>query len=243
MKKIWLVVLAVILAMGALGVGYAHWSKTLEIEGTAKTAVFKVGFTRILADWDVEDYNAWLRAQGLPAPEPKDVGNTVCKLVEEITEPPSVPATKVVYQRLICTITNSYPCYWGINKFTIDNAGTMPAHCTGLTMNPGAGLVISARIIGPDGNLIGWELNDAADPTKPILNVWLYKEPPDYGPGWEIQPPTEFPVEYPHSLICNQIEPCDQLLTELWVHVKQPAKQGHTYTFSIDVEYGQFNPS
>jgi hypothetical protein len=235
-NKFLILALVVVFAFGALGIGYAHWSQTLYIEGTVKSGLFKVGFTRIVAEWDSEDWCDYWTAEGAPIPYPcKDVGDAWCTL-----SCPNDEGKYRVYDKLTMTVNNTYPCYWAINKFTIDNPGTIPAHCTGLKMIPGAGLKISAVMRDVNGRLIGWVLDDSVT-GKPILNVMLYKEPPDYGPGWEIDPPTMFPDPWPHSLICNQVDPCDELLTELWVHCKQDAKKGWTYTFDIEVEYTQWN--
>jgi len=240
MRKIGFFLLVVVVVLGGLGIGYEAWIDTLFIEGTVETGVLKVGFTSIFSEWDVEDYNEWLRAQGLPAPEPKEVADAKCTLHDLSQE-----GVKPVYDRLHMEITNGYPCYWGINKFRLDNAGTIPAHYVELTMTPGPGLVVSNEVIGPDGKLIGWDLADLDGNL--VLNVWLYREPENYGWGWEWQPPNEFPAEFPpgnpipESLIGYQTHPCESLLTELWVHVKQPALQDHTYTFDIEIQAKQWN--
>ncbi len=43
MKKIGLLCLALVLALGALGISYATWSDNVTIEQTVKTGEFKVG--------------------------------------------------------------------------------------------------------------------------------------------------------------------------------------------------------
>jgi len=45
MKKIGLIALIVVLSLGIIGVGYAAWSQTLHITGTASAATFNVNFT------------------------------------------------------------------------------------------------------------------------------------------------------------------------------------------------------
>ena len=230
MRKIGILMLVLVVALASMGVGYAMWDKTLYIDGTVNTGVFKVGFTSIVRSWDSEDWANW---NGLPW---KEVGDAKCELFDS----QYVPETdKTVYKTLHMTITNGYPCYWAINKFTLDNAGTIPAHFRALIMRPGPGLVISGYEYDVNGRVIGWVLDDLDD--NPVLNVWLYKEPPDYGDGWYKDPPTMFPPPWPHSLICNQIDPCDELLTELYVHVKQASLENHIYTFDIDIVASQWN--
>jgi hypothetical protein len=44
-RKVGLIVLVVVIALGVLGVGYAAWTQTLTITGTVATAKFDVNFT------------------------------------------------------------------------------------------------------------------------------------------------------------------------------------------------------
>ncbi|GAI50991.1 unnamed protein product, partial [marine sediment metagenome] len=44
-EKIAIICLTVIVALACCGVGYAHWTKTLDIDGTVETGEFNAGFT------------------------------------------------------------------------------------------------------------------------------------------------------------------------------------------------------
>jgi len=99
MKKIGLICLALVLALGALGVGFAMWDKTLYIDGTVNTGEVNAIFTTASCTED-------------PEVEGKDVGS--CSL------------TGIGEQTLNITVTNGYPCYGVTVNFTIDNVGTIP---------------------------------------------------------------------------------------------------------------------
>ena len=69
MKKIGLVCLAVVLAMGALGVSYALWSDSLYLDGTVETGVVDVSIVRIASgdpfggiDYGYDKDVAWTEA-------------------------------------------------------------------------------------------------------------------------------------------------------------------------------------
>jgi predicted ribosomally synthesized peptide with SipW-like signal peptide len=50
MKKIGLIALIVVLALGIIGVGYAAWSQTLTATGTVNSGTFKADFTTAVTD-------------------------------------------------------------------------------------------------------------------------------------------------------------------------------------------------
>jgi hypothetical protein len=97
-KKIGLIAIIVVLALGVIGVGYAAWSSVLNINGTATAATWNVYFT------------------GTPT-VPADPGNsgTHTSVVTNST-------TDTI------TITQMYPGYdTGIMTFPVDNASTISA--------------------------------------------------------------------------------------------------------------------
>lgn len=52
MKKIGLICMALVMALGSLGVGYAMWSKTLIIDGSVGTGDVNAEFTQAFTDDD-----------------------------------------------------------------------------------------------------------------------------------------------------------------------------------------------
>ncbi len=233
--KFGFILLALALCLSITGGAFAHWSDNVNIEGTAEMGSLTFGFTRLVASWDSEYYATMYPDVGYPS---KEVGDEVCEL--SVTET-DVHTDKTVYKVLTFNITSAYPQYWAINKFTLDNAGTIPLciHTVTVTLPAGFTAVESADYPGAM-----WEVKDARD--KVVYNIWLYKEPVDYGAGWEIEPPWMFPGNFGtetgvRALVCNQIDPCNELLTEICVDLKQDAEECHTYTFKITIEAIQWN--
>ena len=107
MKKIGILCLALVIALGTMGVGYALWYEDLFVEGTVNTGDFDLQWT-YYGCFDVED---------------KDVGNITCV-------PGPDPYT------LIITVTNGYPCYEGDCEIELTSFGTVPAHFESIEIIP-----------------------------------------------------------------------------------------------------------
>ena len=115
MKKIGLLALALVLALGSLGVAYAMWYEDLFIEGTVATG-------ELDADLIIVDY--------YEVGDDKDV---------------AWAEASVVGKTLSWTVHNAYPGveYWLV--FEIYNSGTIPLHVCGFNydisnVGPGASL-------------------------------------------------------------------------------------------------------
>ena len=227
-KKIMATFAVLMFALSVVGFVYATWSDMVTIDGTVDMGSLTFGFTRIVASWDSEDYEGY--------PPEKHTAEGVCTLSIPETD---VHTEKTVFKLLTFTVTNAYPQYWAINKFTLDNAGTIPLCIEKVTLTLPAGF--AAVEILTDSM---WEIYDPDG--KLVYNLWLYKEPLDYGPGWANDPPWKFPGPFGdpfgvRKLTCNQIDPCNELLTEVCVDFKQDAEPCHTYTYSIEIEAIQWN--
>lgn len=229
-KKMMATFAILVIALSVAGFSYAHWMDSVQIEGSVDMGSLTFGFTRIVAEWDSEDYNNY--------PPEKHVATGNCTLSEEETD---VHTGYTLYKVLTFNITNGYPQYWAINKFTLDNGGTIPVKIQNVTLILPAGFTF---VEDPDYPGAMW---DVIDPNGTVVfNIWLYKEPLDYGPGWENDPPWEFPGPFGdvfgvRALKGNQIEPLEELLTEICVDVKQTSNECHSYTFSIEIEAIQWN--
>jgi hypothetical protein len=105
MKKLGLLALALVLALGSLGVGFALWSETLYIEGTVATG-------ELDADWIVTGY--WEEG------DDKDV---------------TWQEVEVVGKTLYVTVYNAYPNIWYYVTFDIYNSGTIPLHVCGFNVS------------------------------------------------------------------------------------------------------------
>lgn len=221
------------IVLSVAGVAYAHWSEIIKINAVVEMGSLTVGFTEIVAEWDKED---WLDYYGY---DTKEVAETECNLKEPVED---VHTGKTGFLKLWCNVTNAYPEYWGINKFNISCLGNVPAVISGITITyDDTKLDVAVGIPGIMWEFIDLETGDVA------FNVWLYKEPEDYGPGWEIDPPWMFPgaigdIHGVRSLVGNQIDPCHKQLTEICVHIKQEAQECHTYEFDIEIEFVNWDP-
>jgi len=109
MKKIGLLVLALVFALGSLGVGYAMWDKTLEVTGTVNTGEVNAIFTTATCNDTGIDPGYLMDGT---TPKDKDVGS--CSVVGAGT------------QLLTITVENGYPCYECDIDFTVDNTGSIP---------------------------------------------------------------------------------------------------------------------
>lgn len=120
MKKFGLLCLALVLALGALGIGYAAWTDQITINGTVSTGELS---------WCIEDFSITPKDAGpdwtsnytcdpatistiRPAPELKDVGSTT--------------AVKTDCNTLTLTVNNGYPGYYNHIDFWAINDGNIP---------------------------------------------------------------------------------------------------------------------
>ena len=144
MKKIGFLVLAIVLAIGTLGVGYAHWTETLTISGDVSTGFIDVNFMsqydndgpdEILGDptgpgeWDFSTIPpTW---SGGRDPECKDVATTSSTFATwDGVEQPMNPTGNSAR----IAVANGYPSYWGSVAWDILNHGNVPVALYAVTL-------------------------------------------------------------------------------------------------------------
>ncbi len=124
-KKVGLIVLVVVLALGALGVGYAAWSQSLNVTANVNTGTFGAKFASAVSNddgtpgnildpssagsWSGGVWDSGTRAS-------TNVGNTTV----------AITTTTVTGDTLTVTINNAYPGYFGSVAVQVANTGSVP---------------------------------------------------------------------------------------------------------------------
>jgi hypothetical protein len=105
MRKIGLLVIALILALGALGVGYASWSQAMYVDGTVNMGYIAAEYYDFIAPTDpYAEVNPVINGTGATIPN----------------------ATTLLSDKLTINIEDAYPSYSGIVQFRLINTGTVP---------------------------------------------------------------------------------------------------------------------
>ena len=107
MKKIGILALALIIAVGTLGVGFAHWGGYLYVNGTAETGTFGAEMSLDLVE-DSETRDA----------DPQDIGKCSAQLIDLDQDG--------VMDKVEITVTDAYPCYSCYVEVDIHNTGSIP---------------------------------------------------------------------------------------------------------------------
>lgn len=176
-----LLLMGLMIALGALGVGFGLWSKVLTIEGTVHTGVVNAELTieevdqgapPFFDDGQNEDHEL----------EGKDVADCIVTLEDGLSNPGN--------QTLHVEITNAYPSFWCIVNFDIDNIGTIPIKLDqptiitapagvfftfGFTTNPGSTCYFNEVNGVGDPNSI--EVHPQLEPgERTFCTLWLHVE-------------------------------------------------------------------
>ena len=109
MKKIGLLCLALVLALGTMGVGLAQWTETLTITGNANTGNLSVTYQNVSTS---DNENS------------PDVAT--CE---------ALVSGGADNQTLTITITNGYPCYTCTVDFEVKNDGSIPVDLGGIMLS------------------------------------------------------------------------------------------------------------
>jgi hypothetical protein len=130
MKKISLICLALVLAMGTLGVGYASWTDTVYIDGTVDTGEVCVWFGPSAGVDDPYAPPPYIPPE--PPPDMRDWNTTegenfpdrVYRVDKNVGWGDAV--VSVDRKTMTVTFSNVYPCYYNHVGFWIYNCGTVP---------------------------------------------------------------------------------------------------------------------
>lgn len=117
MKRIGLICLAMVLALGTLGVGYAHWFDDADIIQTVQTGTVSIGFSKA----QIVDI----------AGDPKDISWAEAFLTGEQIGVDIMG--RPIHEGVTFVIHNAYPGIEVIEVVDIASAGTIPIHIAGMT--------------------------------------------------------------------------------------------------------------
>jgi len=236
MKKIGLMFLAIVLAIGVMGIGYAAWTDTITVDGTVTTGEVCIEFwSCYLLDEHpgVPDGKPTNPGGDFPtvfpdrncndAFEPNAAGKIWWPMDKNVAwgeqligNDPSLPGDNDLLE---VWLYNTYPCYFNLLGFYVHNCGTIPVKINRVW--------IDGHPIGP-GDLIRFDFdtgNVVVNPDTTLPNeVW------DFEIHWG-------------GAVGLQLEPSDNPEISLWMHVLQPCPQGQldTQHFTITIEAVQWN--
>jgi len=219
MKKIGLLCLALVLALGALGVGYAHWTDTVYINQIVETGSVQVGVMGVATD--PVEY------------EEKDVANVTVthdtfKFVKEIEETDLHSGSLIdagyydFFESVTVNITNMYPSFTVLEDFYIGNAGSIPVK-----------LDVNIVVDDPDGVYDNLTITWHVDYNGALI---------DGGSGMATVPGAVGELDkIVNTLEGLQLHECD--VVAIWIdkHLEQSAPQGKSASFTMTVGAVQWN--
>ena len=111
MKKIGLLCLSLVLALGLMGGGLAYWTDVLYISGTVATGELDLAFTNAETDDNEDEVSLGF-----------DVGWNEVSLSDTDDDGD--------LDQAVITVHNAYHSFKCITWFTVENVGTIPVHIT-----------------------------------------------------------------------------------------------------------------
>ena len=228
MKKIGLICLALVFALGGLGVGYAHWIDSVTITETVSTGTVCVG----IRDIGTNDSGT----HGVPGnPASYLEGNLDpgwdSSIPEYVTYDKNVASTNSTngtwkcshggdsfYDSVTETIDNAYPSYAPEMTIEVANCGSIPVKVTGMS-----------------------ESHDNAD-----LNPYVELKKWDIYLNGVFQETGSGETELGVAIYGMQIDPCDVVKIIITKHIIQEINgvlcpQGQTINFTETVTFVQWN--
>ena len=219
MKKIGLICLVLVLAMGMLGAAYASWSQTLTIKEDVYTGEFCMEFGPQTPT--VKDTRK--PPPVYPVAEPGDADENATKNFTSVTRTlKNVAWGTANYTAgdhptgLIVTFHDVYPWYYNHVDFWVHNCGTIPAHLNKILILDAPGGNQLAEITF-DGQIVTLDLD--GNNTSDFQIIW-------------------------GNHFGAQFDPCIQINHSFGILVLQdddPTWQNSTFTFYIEMVFDQFN--
>lgn len=218
-----------VVALAAIGVGYALWYKVLTIDGTVNTGSVHAKFIAAFTDDDdvvnnvdkdptdlddCEDIGGVdMDGDGLTSCDPKESGADADRWDKDVARcdagiDPDDPNVAWV------TKTNVYPSYYCTAWFEIENDGTVPVKIASATVN---GQPVTPSVPTPfDLDNADGDNDNSTGADVEIHLTGLDEE-------------------------CQQIEPDEIVQMDIDQHILQDAPQGDTLSYTVEVQLNQWN--
>jgi len=218
-----------LIGLSVAGLAYAHWVDSATIKANVTMGSITFGFTRIIAEWDAEDYESYSAK--------KCTASTVCTMSDRVMD---VHTGHYVNKTLTFAMVNATPEYWGINKFTLDNAGTIPVKIQNITITLPAGFDLAVSIPG-----VQWDVKNHTTGNI-VYVIWLYNETAEIDAArvtYPLAPPWVLQIHGVgiQGIIGTQIDKLGEVPVEMCVYIPETAQKCHTYTFDIQIDAIQWN--
>jgi len=225
--KIAIVFLVLVAVLASLGIGYAMWDKTLDINGTVVTGEVNAEFTDAYTDDDGvmndADHDG---TDGVDVGDPDASGKNVPRKDKNVgsssAEVGADPQTASV------TVRNAYPCYFTTAFFGIHNSGSIP---------------VKVQAVLEHCNVDHWVSWDGgATWVRMPASTWYPIMPCtikliDFNNDGK----ADLAIHITQIKIGQQLEPSQTIWMDVDIHVEQGADELATYTFDERVLLVQWN--
>ena len=240
MKKIGLLCMALVLALGALGVSYAMWYDDLYISGNVTTGFVDVDFNSQYdndagaTQADPKEIGRWDFAQVPPVwvgnRYTKHVATTSSTFDDGIGGTPSLDLDTATI-----TIANGYPSYYGSVCWDIINRGQIPVTLYSVNLTQLSKEGTPTAWVGPQTLLIGTRYYVDVDDTSTPVDQSL-----DAGDDFSFVLSAHDTVQLdPYTW--TDAEAVTVAYLDITVHVEQDSEQKTLYDFKIAYRFAQWN--
>lgn len=257
MKKIGLICLAIVVALGGLGAAYAMWSDTVDITTTVNTGSVEVELVAQKSNdpgphGTPDDPRSYFVGSLDPAGGHQGMGDGYWGGIGNPLDPTNWTWYGTLYEKnvascdclfdedeLTITIDNGYPCYGPDVAFGVQNTGTVPVKIYSIkltSVTTPAGTFPQNLDVDCDGNTTAYMV--ANDGT-----VTMYTGAVPFPAGWDDAAAFSFNITSlgAQPLLHYQIEPADGLWGDVGVHVAQSATQAERYSFTLEFTFCNWN--
>jgi len=201
MTKGVVVCLVLLLALGAMGVGYAQWSdEVIVISTTHRSANFDDPFSWVVSNDDgVSDEAIDPGDDGSDPSEPQAVGEPCNRHDKDVA---STTVELVDPFNISVTLSNAYPCYYATIFYGLENLGSVPAKV--------ASIEVDENALTPD------VLEDIPELTVTVTGIYACQTEID--PGQEVTGDLEIHVEQ-DAMECHTYFIKIKVVVDLWCAV------------------------